>query len=473
MSRIGTGLLWAGGLVLAALMAYTLTLGGGTATSTHRGATSAGVAEVAVVFPERVYWVEFRQGVLACVRRKIARLVEEGDDALLVETPRYGRRLRFSFHEARGLRETRDEVGRLIASPAPPVAVVGSSNTVLTAALADALRATGGAEGNHGPVLLIPWATSDLVERAEPDAGPVALLDIDPGRTFRFCPNNQRQADLVARCLADHDAGATLERAYIIEDRHDPYSVDLSSCFHRVIERIAPRAELIDHADSLEYSGIAGLAGMPGPSEEALAEKIWHAAEKDPAGRTTWVVLPLQEAPAQRILLALGRHRRAEQPRDRCPLRVLCGDAIGLKVLAPWAGKLPFPIWGVSFDALPGPDAGRLPGGTLATNVQLHAEIVSAVVRCLDLPPGRPIAADALRAALASLSIKADEPGALGRSIAFTKAGERGGDDLGHVLLVRPDRDEVDALTRGGSGRWNAAVPVRPIPFPSPDEARP
>src|SRR5262245_39531108 len=68
MSRIGTGLLWAGGLVLAGLMGYTLTLDGGSATPRRRGAP-AGVAEVAVVFPERVYWVEFRQGVLACVRR--------------------------------------------------------------------------------------------------------------------------------------------------------------------------------------------------------------------------------------------------------------------------------------------------------------------------------------------------------------------------------------------------------------------
>jgi hypothetical protein len=472
MSRIGTGLLWAGGFVLAALMAYTLTLEGGGAIPGHRRAATDGVAEVAVVFPERVYWVEFRQGVLACVGRELARLVEDVEDALIVETPRSGRRLRFRFHEARGLRETREVVGRLVATPAAPIALVGSSNTVLTAALADALRSSGDPEDHDRPILLIPWATSDLVERTEPGAGPVALLDIDPGRTFRFCPNNQRQADLVVGCLSDHDSGASLERAYIIEDRHDPYSVDLSNRFRRAIERIAPRAELIDHADSLEHTGLAGLVEQPSPSEQALAEKIWHVAEKDPAGRTTWVVLPLQELPAQRVLLALSRYPRGEHSPRRCPLRVLCGDGIGLKVLATWAGKVPFPIWGVSFDALPVVDERRSPGSGLATNVQLPAEVVSAVVHCLDLPASRPVTADTLRSGLASLEIHAQDPGALGRSIVFTRTGERGGDDLVHVLVVRPDRDQVDALTPGEAGGWNLAVPVRPIPVPAPGEAR-
>jgi hypothetical protein len=475
MSRAGTWLIGMGGLILAALMAYTLTLGVGGAPPRIRGAVRSEASEVAVVFPERVYWVEFRQGVLACVRRKLARLIEEGDDALLVETPRQRRRIRFGFHEARGLRETRDEVRQLAGRPDAPIALVGSSNTVLTAALAETLRTPSGADGRPGPVLLIPWATSVLVGRPEAGAGPVALLDIDPGRTFRFCPNNQRLADLVVRCLADHDAGVTLERAYIIEDRHDPYSLDLADCFRRVIEQVAPDAELIDHADTLAYTGIADPNEPPSSSEEALAERIWRNAANAPDRRTTWVVLPLQEQPADRILRALSRHRRAGDG----PLRVICGEAIGLKTLARWAGRVPFPIWCVSFDALPDPEARKSSDAeqALPTDVQVPAEIVSALVRCLDRPAGQPLSADVLRDALDALAIDPHDPSALGRSIAFDDTGERQGDDLGHVLLIEPDRHEVLALSRGESGRWGAPIPVRPVPapdhVPAAAEARP
>lgn len=464
MRRIGTGLLWVGGIVLAVLMVYTVALDRGR--SSHRpGAGSAlDAIDVAAVFPAREYWTEFRSGIDACAGRGLVRIAEDGDDSVVVETSTHRRRVRFAFHDVRGLRETREAVAMLTRRPAPPVALVGSSNTMLTAALADALRGAAGPDAKDGPVLLVPWASAVLVERVEPGAGPVALLDIEPGRTFRFCPNNQREADLVVRALAEHDAGTTLGRAYIIEDHHDPYSVDLADCFQRAIERVAPGAEVVDHADTLDFTGMSDGTDLPRPSEDALAETIWREAAQLPDGRALWVVLPLQDQPANRMLLALRRQARGPGPG---PLRVVCGDGLSLGTLVALAGKPPFPVWCASFDTPTTLKRGVVAAAT--AQLQIPAEIVSALVHCLDRPAGRGVTTAGLRQALRSLQIAAGDRAGLGRSIAFTPTGERRGDDLGHVLMIRPGATSIFAVPRQASGRLAAPVAV----WPGPDEGRP
>jgi hypothetical protein len=185
----------------------------------------------------------------------------------------------------------------------------------------------------------------------------------------------------------------------------------------------------------------------------------------------------------------LSHHRPAGYSAGNCPLRVVCGDAVGLTVLARWVGKTIFPIWCISFDDLPvtragaGGAGGAERGGqviqagfaNLAVNIQLPAEIVSALMRCLDAMSDRETTADRLRDALVGLEISARDRAALGRSIAFTRAGERRGDDLGHVLLVLPERVDVLALTRDDAGKWGAptAVSVGRVPSPTTAGARP
>ena len=68
------------------------------------------------------------------------------------------------------------------------------------------------------------------------------------------------------------------------------------------------------------------------------------------------------------------------------PLRVVVGDGIGLKSLSDLAGTLPFPVWCVSSASLP--DPGGAAGGVPADDAQIPAEIVSALVRCLDSSRG-------------------------------------------------------------------------------------
>src|SRR4051794_16416135 len=112
ISRAGTGLLLAGSLLLAVLMIYTLFMGesGFRPISVTR---LDDVAEVAVIYPGRNDWGEFCQGIAACVRRGLCRVVQEGDAMMILETPLHHRSLRFSWHPTRGLVESKEQVSRV------------------------------------------------------------------------------------------------------------------------------------------------------------------------------------------------------------------------------------------------------------------------------------------------------------------------------------------------------------------------
>ena len=88
-SRIGTWLLLAGGTALATLMLYTLSLGGPKHLSGDDGPADA--AEVAVFFPDRDDWTDFRLGVTACVRKGLVDPHSEGDGQVIVSTRKSGR----------------------------------------------------------------------------------------------------------------------------------------------------------------------------------------------------------------------------------------------------------------------------------------------------------------------------------------------------------------------------------------------
>ena len=461
MSRIGQGLLLAGGLVLAALMVYTLRFDPNHGAK-GRHATSA-AATIAVVYPDRTLWREFRHGIIACERKRLLRVVEESDGSILVETAKYRAPARFDLHDVRGLRETKEEVRTLLLGTSAPIAFVGSSNTVLTEAVAEALREAADRGGGRGPVLLVPWASAVLSPGRAPGEGPIALLDINPGRIFRFCPNNQRQADTLIDCLAASEDQKGPARVVVVVDRHDPYSVDLAAAFHRSAARVAPGAEIVERADSLDRPLPTDAHALPGPFEEALAESIWREADGRPNGATTWVFLPLQEDPALRILTALRRHARREKAPGKGPLRVVCGDGIGFSNLIALAGRCPFPLWCSTSSSAPA--AAQALGQGLSPDTQVAAEIVAALVLCLDQAGDRSATADELRGRLTALKLARDDPAAMGRSLAFARSGERIGDDLGHVLLIRPDSPDVFAVERAPSGRWRAPEPLQAAPL--------
>src|SRR5205807_4869428 len=109
-------------------------------------------------------------------------------------------------------------------------------------------------------------------------------------------------------------------------------------------------------ADAKSFSGSRGLSERPSPAERRLAGAIWRAALAGPGQGMAWIVLPLQEEPALRLLVALRSEVwYAFGQGEAESLRVLCGDAVDRDALAELAATrdLPFPVWGVSSDSVP------------------------------------------------------------------------------------------------------------------------
>ena len=453
-NRLGTGILGVAGSLVAALMGYTLFFAG------WRGSTGlddevrpAGPAipHAAIFLPDRRDWIDFRQAVAACGPRGIAHLVGQTDDRLIVRSPRTGRKLEFRHHDVRGVADTRAEVRELADESLPPVAVVGSTTTVLTVALAEPLRD----RGDAGPVLLIPWATAVMVQRSaiapdDPAREPVPLMEVDPARTFRFCPNNRRLADSVVDCLVARDGGRLPGRVFLVVDPFDPYSDDLAACFRQAIRSRKPDVEIVERADAVDLPGMArplDLSPEPSSTEVDLADAILAAAPSA-AERPTWVVLPLQDHPARRMIAAL-RRRGAGRPTDPGSLRIVCGDAIERRAFDELAVQGGLSIWCASTSsARPGDDG-------VSDDTQALAEIVSALVWAVDQASGPTPGPAEVAAALRRIDLPGAGPAAFGRRLAFDAQGERRGDPE-RVLSAPVVAGHPVEYARAVGGAWVA-----------------
>jgi hypothetical protein len=430
-------LLLIGGLALVGWMGYALTYRGDSPGADRR---AGGVVDVAVFLPERADWADIREGVALCRSRGLLGEVVEDPETITFRTPEHGREVRLSWFEGGGVVTTRDRVNRLIDRPIAPMAFVGSNNTVLTAGLAEALHEAVDHRGGSGlrpdPVLLVPWATTVRVDR--PGAASLPLLDLYPGRTFRFCPNNRQEAELVSRVVSGQEGQPV--GAVLMVDGNDPYSRDLAEGFERAIGLVAPEAKVVIRRLDLSSPGLVGSDDRPGPAELEEADRIWRFVGEGPGEGPVWAVLPLQGSPTRRMIRALVDRSGPIGPRVLDRLQVLCGDGIGRTTLATLAGRCTLPVWCVSSGTLP---EGEGEGETADLGAsQIPAEIIAALSRVLDQPGPPPDLAEAL----ARLDLSAEDPAAFGRSLAFEPSGERRATDLGHVLAIVPGRSDVLAF---------------------------
>ena len=377
-------------------------------------------AEVVVFLPEATDWREFVEGVETCERRGILRVLHRNASEFTLGPPQGDLRLRLIWNSTGGLRGTRDQVSELTRRARPPIAMIGSTTSILTVALARQLKeeTRAGDASSSIPLLLIPWATTVMVEKDDPTEGPVALLDIYPGRSFRFCPNNRREADFLVDCVVETTSLKTLpRRAYLVVDRKDPYSTDMADAFRHSIARAAPEVEIIE-----EPKAVSGQSSpeTPSPSEHALAAEIWTELAKSTTTEPTWVILPLQAEPCRRMLAALSIHaRKIDHPKKS--LFVLCGDGIGIEELSDYATKPEFPIWCVSSGVAPNRAA------VSTAPAKVPAEIITSLIIALENCRKSRLSTESLRQSFISMDLVDSDPRAFGRAIAFVASGERKG----------------------------------------------
>ncbi|MDX2039338.1 MAG: hypothetical protein SFX72_22005 [Isosphaeraceae bacterium] len=397
---------------------------------------STPAADVAVFFIERSGWKRFLDGLAVATspERSAGSIVLASDDVVIAETSPNRRRVRFSWENARGRAETIESVRRLLSSPTPPIAIIGSSNTLLTNALAET---TAVASPRRAPMLLVPWATS------------MPLLERHRGGVVRFCANNQTVADDLVAGLATHRP--LPQRVVIVVDPRDPYSLDLADCFERAVAAAAPSARVERRGDLLARpsSGRSDLgASAPSIEEQEFAREVRITAATTP----TWLFLPIQGEPIRRLFAALNG---AAPPRsERRGLIVVCGDGIGPAAFESFVNALTFPIWapaGLSVTDRRG-DLGT------SGDSQVLAEIAAAVLAVVD--DLDPIDHEAFRERLSSLKISASDPRSMGRPIAFTSAGERARESSEDLIVLEPGSSEVSYLARDGLGIWGEPRPI-------------
>ncbi len=176
-----------------------------------------------------------------------------------------------------------------------------------------------------------------------------------------------------------------------------------------------------------------------------LAEEIWSrvrlAGAEEPS-QPVWVMLTTQGEPAERVLAAIESRGPSEPTRS---LRLLCGDGVGRSTLLTLARSMPCSVVSSTSNS---PRVRGLSAFDSVAQGQIEAEVVSAILTGLNLNPTD------LAASLARLSIPAQVPSAIGRSLAF-EDGERKGADLGHVLEVQPRSGVLEAHAPGPDHAWS------------------
>ncbi len=435
------------GAILAAAIAFALLPWNPGARKSRLSPADA--VEVAVFFPDRDDWEDFRGGARAVADRRLVEIIADTTGSMTLRTRPGHRPIRFAWHGVGGVIETREEARRLAESPSPPVAVVGSVNSLLTAALAVALRPS--VARPNPPPLLVPWATAIRVDDPTGGAGTVPLLGIDPGRTFRFCDNNRRLANSVVDCLAAQQPSVTPGRVLLVVDRDDGFSKDLADSFTHAIAERATGIEVRSFALREPHPSRPDSSEVA--QEKALATRLWADALDVPGDRATWVVLPLQQGPTLRMIDALRVQGWYMTMTGGSRVQVLCGDSLRAEDLQGLVTRvLPFPVWVSSSGSARG--VGRDLGAR-----QVPAEVVSSLVHWVDRVAEPPGSAESLRKSLVAIDLGKDDPGAMGRPLAFDASGERRGAGIGSVLVVEPGREVPAAFCQDTSGRWVEVAP--------------
>jgi hypothetical protein len=231
----------------------------------------------------------------------------------------------------------------------PPLALIGGGSSDRARDLAQALAVQKQWQGKP-PLLLLTTATADQLYVGGEQNVLLNLMDIYRGRSFRFCFTNGQMAEAVRDLVWSHPllkptgspvpavsglgsgdgwnaltllaAGPPLPPpdVHVLEWRDDPYSIDLSNQFRRLLA--SRRDECGDViADRLAYS--VGDCYLPNrPETEEIRKLVLRLAV---AGeQKQLLVLPAMQKPARRVLRGLC----TAAPQDVPNLIAVSGDSI-------------------------------------------------------------------------------------------------------------------------------------------------
>jgi hypothetical protein len=224
-------------------------------------------------------------------------------------------------------------VKRLAAREAPPLAFIGGGTSDRAEALARALADEKSAWHGPAPLLLITTATANGVA-GEGGLSQTSLMDLYPGRSFRFCFTNEQMAKAVvdfiwsqpnlrpsgypipnlavvgeaaagpfaAAALLTAQADAFPPIAYALSWEDDPYSSDLANQFHAAFHQPGLPPVLMKDRVGIPFS--VGDVYRPNAWEAQAADRLLKELRAAPLERRV-LVLPAGAAQARRVLRAL------------------------------------------------------------------------------------------------------------------------------------------------------------------------
>lgn len=417
---------------------------------------------------------------------------------LVLSMPGREGRLRIRWYKLTSDATTSQWVEALADRSPAPLAVIGGGSSDRAVDLARALQERTEWRGER-PLLFLTTATADEIQPG------VNLIDLYPGRTFRFCFTNRQMAEAVLdlvwsvpglrpetfASIAPLAVGSGMFHCWSKDTRpdkphvfsvswqDDPFSTDLHWQFTQALSRrLGPpgggAAETGPPAHFSSWGLPYSVGGFlrPNQYESRVAESILEEYRQLPPQRSL-LVLPSVAQPARRLLRALCENT----PRIGTRMVAVTGDGVSVNSVYrdgefQWpVQSLPVPLVlfahnnPLGWTAAPAGDCGGydLRPPTSTDEVLHFAELVRAAADA-SFAPSRPEAP-----APYGLVTRADHlaAGLRARTPAlFDPAGNRLGGSGEHVVVLWPHRTRtaggtqrlpratLEAWTRGASGGW-------------------
>ncbi len=286
-------------------------------------------------------WERFHAAVLGAVellnREERGLNLEVVDDAAfprettvipeIVVKVRGDQKLVFRWYKLTNDQRTEAWVQALLDRPRPPLAIIGGSSSDSARDLALSLRNQIAKRGlRSGPQLLLTAATADHV--SVPEAAEIALHDIYPRRTFRFCSTNQQMARAVTEFVWSQDElRPDTAPVYVAQWEDDAYSKDLTARFceslNVALDAHGPSQFPVSSRIDYSVGGFDEPNRWEGPAIKELLDAKMSKQNADQR-RPVLVLSAPSTQPARRFLRGLT----AAAPVEARRFVVVTGDAL-------------------------------------------------------------------------------------------------------------------------------------------------